>query len=97
MRGAGAAAWLALNRPYPGASDALLYCESPTYIVSSKAAHRVAALLAAHFSLQLVQDSPRLLCGLLPPNEKKVEALRLIMGRPVCADPATRLHFIDDR
>ena len=25
------------------------------------------------------------------------EALRRIMSRPICADPATTLHFVDDR
>jgi hypothetical protein len=97
MQGLGPAAWAALNRPYAGVQAALQSCESPFYIASSKAAHRVAALMGSHFGLELGADSPRLFCSLLPPNEKKVQALREIMGRPVCEDPATRLHFIDDR
>jgi hypothetical protein len=43
----------------------------------SKAAHRVSTLMQEHFSMSdLTPDSPRLFASLLPPEEKKVEALR---------------------
>lgn len=97
MNGGGASEWLALNRAYPNVREALQYCQSPFYIASSKAGHRVANLLENNLGLKLPADSPRLFCTLLPPNEKKVEALRTIMARPVCEDPGTTLHFVDDR
>ncbi|GBF99414.1 hypothetical protein Rsub_12246 [Raphidocelis subcapitata] len=89
------AGWLACNTPYPGVFEALAACEAPFYIASSKAAHRVAALATGVLGVPLAQDSPRLFCSLLPPNEKKVEALRAIEQRPVCE--GARLHFVDDR
>jgi hypothetical protein len=47
----------------------LIYC--------SKAAHRVSTLMQEHFAMSdLTPDSPRLFASLLPPEEKKVEALR---------------------
>ena len=42
----------------------------------SKAAHRVAVLAAEALGLEVGPDSPRLFCSLIPPNEKKVAALR---------------------
>lgn len=92
------AGWLSRNRPYPGMVDALTSSEYPVYFASSKAAHRVSTLLQEHFGLSdLTEDSPRLFASLLPPEEKKVETLRMIAGRPVCQGAGTRLHFVDDR
>jgi len=43
----------------------------------SKAAHRVATLMQEHFGMaDVTEQSPRLFASLLPPEEKKVEALR---------------------
>lgn len=48
-------------------------------LLCSKAAHRVSTLLQAHFGLSdLTPDSPRLFASLLPPEEKKAEALRYV-------------------
>lgn len=91
------AAWVALSPLYSGIADALADCSSPFYICSSKRGDRLIRLLNAQLNLQLDEDSPRVLSSLIPPNEKKIEALRGIMARPVAADPATSLHFIDDR
>ncbi|KAF6253918.1 hypothetical protein COO60DRAFT_369922 [Scenedesmus sp. NREL 46B-D3] len=92
------AGWLARNQPYAGMVDAVAACEYPIYFASSKAAHRVSTLLQEHFSMSdLTQDSPRLFASLLPPEQKKVEALRAIADRPVCRDSGARLHFVDDR
>jgi len=41
--------------------------------------------------------SPRVLGDLIPPNEKKIEALRAIMSRPIASDVSSSLHFVDDR
>ncbi|KAF8063748.1 hypothetical protein HT031_003605 [Scenedesmus sp. PABB004] len=91
------AGWLQRNQPYPGMVDALSTCDYPLYFASSKAAHRVATLLAAHFGLaDVTPDSPRLFASLLPPEEQKAAALRTIGARPVCAGGA-RKHFVDDR
>jgi hypothetical protein len=47
------------------------------FVLRSKAAHRVSTLLQEHFGLSdATEDSPRLFASLLPPEEKKVEALR---------------------
>jgi hypothetical protein len=46
-------------------------------VLCSKAAHRVSTLLQEHFGMaDATEDSPRLFASLLPPEEKKVEALR---------------------
>lgn len=87
--------WLACNKPYPGIVDALSTCEAPFYIASSKAAHRVSVLATEALGMEVDPGSPRLFCSLIPPNEKKVEALREISRRPVC--DGARLHFVDDR
>ncbi|PNW73936.1 hypothetical protein CHLRE_13g578900v5 [Chlamydomonas reinhardtii] len=89
--------WMALQVPYEGVTEALRGCPFPTYIASSKAAHRVAALSTSVLGLELAADSPRLFASLLPPEEKKAEALSTIGSRPLCSAPGTRLHFVDDR
>lgn len=92
------AGWLDRNRPYEGMVEAMASCEYPIYIASSKAAHRVSTLMQEHFALpDLTPDSPRLFASLLPPEEKKVEALQTIAERPVCRDSGAQLHFVDDR
>eukprot|EP00879_Flechtneria_rotunda_P030245 GHRR01032853.1.p1 GENE.GHRR01032853.1~~GHRR01032853.1.p1 ORF type:complete len:143 (+),score=45.70 GHRR01032853.1:360-788(+) len=51
-----------------------------------------------HFGMaDLTPDSPRLFASLLPPEEKKMEALATISSRPLCQEPGVRLHFVDDR
>ena len=100
--GASAAAWLALNRPYPTEGDALRAAVAdeaagPVFFVSSKKASRVSALLSHHGFAQGVDErSPRLFASLLPPESEKRRALREIMARPAAAG-ARRLHFVDDR
>jgi hypothetical protein len=46
----------------------------------SKAAHRVAALASGVLGVPVEEGSPRIFCSLIPPNEKKVEALRWVAG-----------------
>lgn len=92
------AGWLDRNKPYPGMVDAMSSCQYPVYFASSKAAHRVSTLLQEHFGLaDVTVDSPRLFASLLPPDDKKVEALRTIAARPVCSETGAKLHFVDDR
>ena len=67
------------------------------YFASSKAGHRVSALMGTVVGIDLPEDSPRLYASLLPPEEAKAGALRSIMERPVCQAPSTVLHFVDDR
>ncbi|EFJ46071.1 hypothetical protein VOLCADRAFT_93606 [Volvox carteri f. nagariensis] len=90
--------WMALHVPYTGLVEALSVTPFPIFIASSKAGHRVSALSAALLGWDLPLDSPRLCASLLPPEEKKAEALRTISHQPLCnASPHTRLHFVDDR
>ncbi|KAG2493125.1 hypothetical protein HYH03_008552 [Edaphochlamys debaryana] len=89
--------WMALQVPYEGVGEALREMPFPYYIASSKAAHRVSALSGAVLGVDLPADSPRLFASLLPPEEKKAEALSTIASRPAAASPSTRLHFVDDR
>ncbi|GLC69241.1 hypothetical protein PLESTF_000806100 [Pleodorina starrii] len=89
--------WMALQVPYDGVTSALAATPFPVFIASSKAAHRVSALSSSVLGLELPPDSPRLFASLLPPEEKKAEALGIIARQQVCASPATRLHFVDDR
>ena len=43
-------------------------------------------------------SSPRLLAGLIPPEEEKARALATILKRPVVAEnPGAVVHFVDDR
>lgn len=72
-----AAGWRALNPLYPGVAEALAECPYPTYFASSKAASRLVSLLTAPpLGLDVAADSPRLFASLIPPNERKIEALR---------------------
>eukprot|EP01026_Neomeris_dumetosa_P011087 TRINITY_DN14042_c2_g2_i2.p1 TRINITY_DN14042_c2_g2~~TRINITY_DN14042_c2_g2_i2.p1 ORF type:complete len:340 (+),score=44.47 TRINITY_DN14042_c2_g2_i2:344-1363(+) len=90
--------WVKLNQGYPGVKEALMYCEYPFYVVSSKSGGRVAHLLEKSLGIKgISQDSPRLLASLLPPDTEKPKALKQIGGRPICSDTGARLHFIDDR
>eukprot|EP00878_Enallax_costatus_P025300 GHUV01027065.1.p1 GENE.GHUV01027065.1~~GHUV01027065.1.p1 ORF type:complete len:226 (+),score=38.23 GHUV01027065.1:1234-1911(+) len=90
--------WLARNQPYPGMVDAVTTSEYPIYFASSKAAHRVSTIMQEHFGLEdITPNSPRLFASLLPPEEKKAEALIAISERPICSETGARLHFVDDR
>jgi hypothetical protein len=67
----------AINKVYPGVASALMMCEQPYYIASSKKANRVSKLATDVLKLKgFEEDSPRLFAGLLPPNERKAETLR---------------------
>lgn len=78
MRG-DANGWLALNPLYEGVAEALRECPYPYYIASSKAANRLVSLLrASSLNLDVDEQSPRLFASLLPPNEKKIAALRWV-------------------
>ena len=81
--------YLACNEVYPGVDTALLFCEYPYYIASSKKAARVSALATQLLKLKGFEssDSPRLFASLLPPNEAKAETLR-------CAATTVPLPFI---
>jgi hypothetical protein len=81
-------AWTHRNQLYGGMYEALRGCEAPWYIASSKARQRVTPLLTSLLGVRLEPDSPRLLAGLIPPTERKVEALRcapsLATIQPAC-------------
>lgn len=68
--------WVALNPLYPCVADALQACPYPFYIASSKASSRLVALLRAGLGMDVEEGSPRVLASLIPPNEKKIAALR---------------------
>ena len=53
-------------QPFPGVVEALKECPYPVYIASSKAGHRVSALMQAVMGVELPEDSPRLYASLLP-------------------------------
>ena len=68
--------YLSANEPFPGVEHALRMCEFPYYMASSKRASRVAKLATDVLKLSGFQeDSPRMVTGLMPPSEKKTEAL----------------------
>lgn len=67
--------WMQLQQPYPGVLDAFKGCHFPVYIASSKAGHRVSALMKAVMGVDIPPDSPRLFASLLPPEEAKAAAL----------------------
>ena len=69
-------AWTHRNQLYCGMYEALRGCEAPWYIASSKAPQRVRPLLCSLLGVRLEPGSPRLLAGLIPPTERKIEALR---------------------
>lgn len=89
--------WLKLNPLYPGIKEAVDDCPYPFYIASSKARDRLIPLVNALLCLGVEADSPRVSAGLIPPNEMKRDALLSILSKPICQDPVTSLHFIDDR
>ena len=76
-------AWVHRNQLYPGIYEALRACDLPWYIASSKAPQRVSPLLGSLLGVDLGADSPRLLAGLIPPTQRKIEALR--WGAPCTA------------
>lgn len=69
-------AWVHRNQLYAGIYEALHTCSYPWYVASSKAAHRVSSLMSSLLGIQMEPSSPRLMAGLLPPSERKIEALR---------------------
>lgn len=72
-------AWLKLVPLYDGIADALRECGYPFYIASSKRGDRLTKLLnAPPLNLQVDNDSPRVFSDLIPPNEKKIEALQYV-------------------
>ncbi|GAX77267.1 hypothetical protein CEUSTIGMA_g4713.t1 [Chlamydomonas eustigma] len=89
--------WMQLHKEYPGVTDALRECPYPLYFASSKAGHRVSALMRAVMDLEVPKSSPSLYASLIPPEEAKADALRSIMTQPVCKGVGASLHFVDDR
>ena len=69
-------AWIHRNQTYGGMYEALRACEHPWYVASSKAAHRISPLLRTLLGVDMDTASPRLFAGLIPPNERKIAALR---------------------
>ena len=69
-------AWTHKNQLFVGVYEALRSCEYPWYVASSKAAHRISALMGSLLGIDLPPDSPRLFASLVPPEASKVEALR---------------------
>jgi hypothetical protein len=68
--------YLAANKPYPGIESALMCCAHPFYIASSKKENRVSKLASDVLKLKGFEPgSSRMFTALLPPNEKKAEAL----------------------
>jgi hypothetical protein len=51
-------------------------CMACSCCACSKAGKRVSTLLQEQLGLNIPEDSPRLFASLLPPEEKKAEALR---------------------
>lgn len=65
--------WPCFARPH---TTGLGWLSASCLVCCSKAAQRVATLMQEHFGMaDLTPDSPRLFASLLPPEEKKVEAL----------------------
>mmetsp|Transcript_14898 Transcript_14898/g.44977 ORF Transcript_14898/g.44977 Transcript_14898/m.44977 type:complete len:358 (-) Transcript_14898:3089-4162(-) len=89
--------WLTYAQPYPNIKETLQYCEHPFYIVSSKKAHRISRVAQRQLGLDVPEDSPRLFAGLIPPDEQKIETLKMIAERPMVVEGGATLHFIDDR
>jgi hypothetical protein len=68
--------YLAANAAYPGVEQALMFCEFPYYIASSKRAGRVSKLATDLLKLRGFEEgSPRMMAGLQPPAEAKAGAL----------------------
>ena len=51
-------------------------CKYPWYIVTSRAKHRTLKLIDSMLGESWPEDTPRLFSKMLPPNEKKIEALQ---------------------
>ena len=68
--------YISANQPFPGVQHALRMCEFPYYIASSKREARVAKLATDVLKIQGFEEgSPRMVADLMPPSEKKTEAL----------------------
>lgn len=80
-----AAQWVKMHVAYRGIVSALNDCTYPFYIASSKSAPRAAALLRGLLGQPIPVDSPRLYAGLIPPGERKTQALQEIISRPIVA------------
>lgn len=67
----------------PRAPPGIPRCAHPTPLppCSSKAAHRLVSLLRHTLGMDVEADSPRLFASLIPPNDKKIEALRWVGGQ----------------
>jgi phosphoglycolate phosphatase-like HAD superfamily hydrolase len=69
-------AWVATVPLYPGIKEALADCPYPFYIASSKREDRLVRLLNGLLGLGVEEGSPRVIASLIPPNQRKIEALR---------------------
>jgi hypothetical protein len=68
--------WVKRHVMYPGLEETLKACKYPWYIVTSRAKHRTLKLVDAMLDMQWPEDTPRLYCKLLPPNQRKIETLQ---------------------
>eukprot|EP00891_Asterochloris_glomerata_P004290 jgi/Astpho2/4290/fgenesh1_pg.00064_%23_75_t len=90
-------AWVQSNKLYPGLKVVLLQCQYPWYLVTSKQPHRVSLLMEGLLGMEWPQDSPRMYAAAIPPNEKKIEALKSICEKPSVRGTKAKVHFVDDR
>lgn len=65
-----------LRKTHKGINNALKQCQSPWYVSSAHSAEQTAPLLTELTGNDFPEDSPRLLAGLDPPEDKLPEALR---------------------
>ena len=68
--------WVQRHVLYPGLADTLKSCKNPWYCVTSRAKHRTIKLIDALLGEQWPDETPRLFSKMLPPNEKKIQALQ---------------------
>ncbi|DBA91546.1 TPA: hypothetical protein ACH3X1_003167 [Trebouxia sp. C0004] len=89
--------WVKRHVMYPGLEETLKACKYPWYIVTSRAKHRTLKLVDAMLDMQWPEDTPRLYCKLLPPNQRKIETLQEILAKPMVKEQNATIHFVDDR
>ena len=73
-----AAHWVAMNQPFNGVKEALMCCEFPFYILTTKDAIFAGKILCDVLGLNIPADSPRLIASRSPPAEAKAAALRSV-------------------
>ncbi|KAK9802766.1 hypothetical protein WJX73_010717 [Symbiochloris irregularis] len=82
------------RKVHKGVNAALKSCSAPWYVTSEHAASEAGPLLTDLTGNDFPEDSPRLLAGLSPPDQKAPEALKSVLSKPLIKESGATVSYL---